>query len=154
MQGWLRAGLIGALILIVLDLLGLIPFAICFTWPLALLTYALVGVLAASYMPPVREASAAAGQGALAALVASLGGGIVWLIINVIQASTGSMVRAFNQMPPQLQQQLHDSGISPGIAFGVGGVSIFSTVCCSIGVLVAVALGALGGAIYAASKPR
>lgn len=154
MQGWLRAGLIGVLILVVLDLLGLIPFAVCFTWPLGLLTYVLVGVLAASYMPPVRDAGAAAGQGALAALVASLGGGLVWIVINVIQASAGGMARAFNQIPPQLQQQLYDSGISPNFALGVGGVSIFSSICCSIGVLVAVALGALGGAIYAASKPR
>jgi len=154
MQGWLRAGLIGVLILVVLDLLGLIPFAVCFTWPLGLLTYVLVGVLAASYMPPVRDAGAAAGQGALAALVASLGGGIVWLIISVIQASAGGLAQAYNQMPPQLLQQLRDSGISPNFFFGVGGVSIFGTICCSVGVLVAVALGALGGAIYAASKPR
>ena len=45
MTGWLKAGLIGVLVLIVLDLIGLIPILGCITIPLALITYIVVGVL-------------------------------------------------------------------------------------------------------------
>lgn len=70
MSAWLKAGLVGIAILIVLNLIGLIPFLGCITAPLSLTAYIVVGVLAASYMPPKRETGTAAGQGALAAVVA------------------------------------------------------------------------------------
>ena len=89
MPGWLKAGLIGAAVLVLLNLIGLIPLLGCITLPLTVLTYGVIGGLAASYLPPVRAAGQGAGQGALAALVAALVGGIVGLIIAVIQASLG-----------------------------------------------------------------
>jgi len=70
MAAWLKGGLVGIVILIVLNLVGLIPFLGCITAPLSLAAYVVVGLLAASYMPPKRETGTAAGQGALAAIVA------------------------------------------------------------------------------------
>jgi len=66
MAAWLKGGLVGIVILIVLNLVGLIPFLGCITAPLSLAAYVVVGLLAASYMPPKRETGTAAGQGALA----------------------------------------------------------------------------------------
>ena len=77
MSPWLKAGLIGGAVLIVLNLLGLIPCVGLITCILGVLAYAGIGALAAYWMPPVRVAGQAAGQGALAALVAGLIGGVV-----------------------------------------------------------------------------
>jgi hypothetical protein len=154
MPAWLRAGLIGAGILIILDLIGLIPFIGCVTIPFTLLAYALIGAMAASYLPPMREVSAATGQGALAASLAALGGGLVSLLIAAIQASSGSMAQVLAQLPPELRRQLLESGIDPNLFLGPVGATIGGGMCCTIGILFAAVLGAVGGAIYASSKPK
>ncbi len=157
MSGWLKAGLIGVAILIVLNLIGLIPFLACITAPLSWITYVVVGVLAASYMAPRREAGKAAGQGALAALLASFGGGIVSTIIGVIRGAIGGaaqLPQIMQQIPPELRGQVRDLGIPAEFLAGAGGAAICGSMCCLVGVFVAAALGAIGGAIYAAVKPE
>lgn len=160
MSGWLKAGLIGVAILIVLNLIGLIPFLACITAPLSWITYVVVGVLAASYMAPRREAGKAAGQGALAALLAGFGGGIVSAIIGAIRAATGGVTQygeMMSQIPPDVIRELRNAGISPDMVAGVGGIGgaiVCGSMCCLVGVFVAAALGAIGGAIYAAVKPE
>ena len=158
MSGWLKAGLIGAIILFVLDVLNIIPILGCITLPLTLIVYVAIGVLAASYMPPKRQSGAGAGQGALAALVASLIGGIMNIIIVAVRASIGSPGRALAKIPPQILRQLHDAGIDPKMLTGMGaglGLSIGGgMICCTIGLFIAAILGAIGGAIYAATKPE
>jgi len=47
---------------------------------------------------------------------------------------------------------MRTTGISPKLLFGVGGGAIFGSLCCSVEILLAAALGAFGGAIYAAIK--
>ena len=157
MAPWLKAGLIGAGVLIVLNLLGLIQFISCLTLPLTILAYLGVGVLAASYQPPPRQAGAAAGQGALAALVAGIIGGLVGWVITLIQGATGAAAQAIAQLPPEMLQQLEmlqaDTGLTPQALAGFGAL-VGGGICCSVGVLLAVALGAAGGAIYAAIKPQ
>lgn len=152
MTGWLKAGLIGAGVLVVLNLLGLIRFVSCLVIPLTLLAYVGIGVLAASYMPPPRAAGSAAGQGALAAIVASVIGGIVQWILTAVQASTVNVADVISQLPPETLQQLEQAGIDPATLFGGGVAALAGFICCSVGVLVAVALGAVGGAIYGAAK--
>ncbi len=152
MPGWLKAGLIGAVVLVVLTLLGLIPIVSCLVIPLTLLAYAGIGALAASYMPPPRAAGQAAGQGALAATVASVIGGIAQWILTAVQASTVNIAEAISQLPPETLQQLEDAGVDPALFFGGGMAAVVGFICCSVGVLVAVALGAVGGAIYAAAR--
>jgi len=153
MPGWLKAGLIGAAMLVLLNLIGLIPLLVCITLPLTILAYAVIGGLAASYLPPVRTAGQGAGHGALAALIASLIGGVVGLIIGVIQASLVDTAQILSQLPPEFQQVIRDSGISPSFLAGAGGATIRGSICCGVGMLIAASLGAIGGAILAAAKP-
>ncbi len=166
MSGWLKAGLIGLGILVVLGLLGLIPFIGLCTIPLRWITYIVVGVLAASYMLAPRDTGEAAKQGALAAVVASAGGGLVNLVITMIGAATGGaaqFTQIFQEMPPEVMQQLRDSGIPPELLFGpggtaaggaaaIGGAAICGSMCCVGGIVLAAALGALGAWVYANSK--
>jgi hypothetical protein len=157
MNAWLKAGLIGIAILVVLNLIGLIPFVNCIVAPLSWITYIVVGVLAASYMLPRRDAGKAAGQGALAGVIAGLGGGIVSFIIAMIRSATGGaaqVLQVLEQLPPELRYQMRDLGVGPELLAGVGGVAVCSSLCCIGGILLAAALGAIGAAIYAAAKPE
>jgi hypothetical protein len=160
MPSWLKAGLIGAAILIVLNLLGLIKFVSCLVIPLRWITYIVVGVLAASYMLPGREAGKAAGQGALAAVLASFLGGLVNFIISLIRGATTNVDQVaqaldqLNQISPEFARQVQDFGVGPEFFAGVGSVAICGTICCFGGILLAAALGAIGAAIYASAKPE
>ncbi len=157
MSPWLKAGLIGAVVLIGVQLLGLNPFLACFTGLLSLATYLVIGVLTAAYTPPPRDAGRIAGQGALSALLASLIGGITSLVIGLIQAATGGAAQAaqvLRQLPPEIVDVLRDSDIPLRFVFGVGGAAIGGSLFCVIGLVMAAVLGAIGGAIYAGIKPE
>lgn len=146
-----KAGLIGAAVAVVLALLGLIPCLGCIASLLALVLYVGVGVLTARWMEPPREPGKAAGQGAVAGLVAALGWGITNLVISVIRFAVGggqaAVMRQFRQLPPELRESWRDLGFDPSTLasplVGVGG----SALCCGLALLLAAALGAAGGAI-------
>ena len=87
-QPWLRAGLIGAGVIIVVNLLGLLPGVGGLSLPLQLIALAGVGVLAASFMLPRREAGRGAGQGALAGLLTGVASGIVIVIMVAVGLSS------------------------------------------------------------------
>ena len=153
MSPWLKAGLIGAIILVVLSLLGAIPVAgvSCLTIPLTLLAYLGIGVLAASYMPPPCESGPAAGQGALAGLLAAIIGGLVTMVITIARsAMTGA--QALSQIDPSMLRQLQDAGIPPELIAGPLGGAVAGSLCCGAGILFAMVLAAIGGAVYAAAK--
>lgn len=162
MSAWLKAGLIGGAILFVLDIIGQIPIICCCIPLLMLIVYIAVGVMAASYMPPPRDSGKAAGQGALAAVVASVIGGAINLIISVVRVafwSTTQMGQAWTDIPPEVRYLLRDMGIEPEIitevgnfAAGIGGTTICGSICCLGGVIIAAILGAIGAAIYASTK--
>lgn len=153
MTPWLKSGLIGALALIVINLVGIIPLAGCCTFPLTLIAFFVVGLLAAYWMEPPRVAGPAAGQGALAALIAGIVSGILALLIAIVQTSLTDMSFYLQQIPPEIRAQMLDAtGIPPRLLFGVGGGAIFGSLCCSVEIILAAALGAFGGAIYAAIK--
>lgn len=157
MPGWLKAGLIGGAVVFVLDLLGLIPFIACVTLPLSLVIYPIVGGLAASYLPTPRMTGQGASQGALAAVVAGLIGETIRMIIGLISTAMGGTAQALSQIPPETFEQLGDLGISPEMFAGAGSLGISAvcgSICCGIGVLIAAALGAIGGLIFAAAKPE
>jgi len=157
MKPWLKAGLIGAAIMVVLNVMnllnlpGAITCCVCILWPVV---YAGIGALAASFMPPVRDSGTAAGQGALAAALAQFGGGIVLTIITAIQGTTASQV-----LPPELIQQWQSAGLDPAVLQNVfdklsgptGGI-LTGGICCIGGMIVAAILGALGGLIFASIK--
>ena len=152
MSPWVKAGLIGGAVVVVLNLLGLIPCAGLVFCGLGILAYAGVGALAAYWMPPVRMAGQAAGQGALAAGLASIIGGIVNWIVVTIQFAATDTATILQAIPPESLQQLRDAGIDPATLAGTGTGAATGGICCGAGFLIAVVLGAVGGAILAAVK--
>jgi len=151
----LKAGLIGAGIILVLTLLGQIPTVGCVCCGLSWLAYAGIGALAGFFLTPPRAAGAGAGAGAIAGLISGAVGGIVWIIIMAIQVAfigTGDIMSAID---PQTMRQLLELGVDPQMFStfsGVGGVAIAGGMCCLTGLAVGAGLGAAGGAIFAASK--
>ena len=147
----LKAGLIGAAVAVVFALLGMVPCLGCITSLLALVLYVGVGVLTATWMEPPRDASKGAGGGAVAGLITALAGGITNLIISVVRFTVGggqaAIMRQFRQLPPELREPWRDLDIDPRVlaspGFAIGG----SALCCGLGLLLAAALGAAGGAI-------
>lgn len=154
-QPWLRAGLIGAGAVIVVNLLSLVPVLNCLSLPLQLLVLAGVGVLAASFMAPRRESGRAAGQGALAGLVTGLVGGIAAVIMASIGfATAGGSQALLSALPPEILQQYSQMGIDPSTILTSGAVTSLVAACCLPGSLLGGALlGALGGLVFAAAKP-
>jgi hypothetical protein len=152
MSPWLKAGLIGAAVIVVLNLVGLIPCVGFFTCILSLLAYVCIGALAGYFVPPLREAGAGAGQGALAAVLAALIGGIVNTIVVAVQFALTDSAAIMSQIPAESLRQIQEVGMdpsmftSPGFGIGVG------SVCCLVGLVLAALLGAIGGAIFAAIK--
>jgi hypothetical protein len=152
MSPWLKAGLVGAGVLVVLDLVGLIPFIGCVTLLLSIVAYLGIGMLAAYWMPPPRMAGSGAGQGALAAVLAALIGGAVSTIIAVIQFAVADTAAILSQVPAESLQQLEEMGIDPSFLVGPGAGAMYGSVCCLIGLILAAILGAVGGAVFAGLK--
>jgi hypothetical protein len=156
MSPWLKAGLIGGAVLIVLNLLGLIPCVGLITCVLGVLAYAGIGALAAYWMPPVRMPGQAAGQGALAALVAGLIGGVVNTVVIFIQTSIMGSSQILSQLPPETLQQLTEAGVDPQMLetfVGPAGALAGGSMCCIGGLILAAILGAIGGAVFAGIRP-
>ena len=157
MSPWLKAGLIGGAALIVLNLLSLIPIVGLVFCLLGMLAYIGIGVLAAYWIPPLREAGQAAGQGALAAALAALIGGIVNTITTTIQMTLTDTAAIISQMPAESLQHLEDVGIDPNLFVGTGAGALSGalcgSICCVAGLILAAILGAIGGAIFAGIKP-
>jgi len=153
MASGVKAGLIGAAAGIVLGLLSMIPAIGCCFSVLSLLVYVLAGVLAALWIPPIRTAGAGAVQGAIAGLITGIGSSVVGVIRAVILAVTskGSVI------DPATMEQLRELGaeIDPKVLefmTGAGGALLSGALCCVGGLALGVALGAAGGAIFAAAK--
>ncbi len=151
MSASLKAGLIGAAVAVVLALIGLVPCLGCITSILALVLYIGVGVLAATWMQPPRDAGKGAGSGAVAGLITALGGGITNVIVSAIRFTVGggqaAVMRQFRQLPPEFREPWRDLGIDPSVLAQPGWAIGSSALCCALGLLLAAALGAAGGAI-------
>jgi hypothetical protein len=165
MSGWLKAGLIGAVIFVVFRALAglmtaLVPYLCCCTLPLEWVVYGLVGgcigALAAHWMIPVRSLGPAAVQGALAAAIAAGIGGILGIGMSVVQAAVlGPMqiAEATRQLPPEWVEQMMGAGFDPTVlSGGVVETMVCGATCCSVSFLIAVAAGALGGLVYAGAR--
>ncbi|MGD2205276.1 MAG: hypothetical protein PVH17_00740 [Anaerolineae bacterium] len=153
MSPWLKAGLVGAVVLVVLNLLGLIPCVGLITCILGLFAYVAIGALAAYWMPPIRMAGPAAGQGALAAGLAAVIGGIVNAIVMLIRTAIVGSAEILSQIPPETLRQLEQAGVDPQMFrqfVGPGGALLGGSICCIGGLILAVILGAIGGAAFAA----
>jgi hypothetical protein len=89
-------------------------------------------------------------------LITALAGGIANLIISAVRFTVGggqaAMMRQLEQLPPEVIDQLRDLGVRPGAFASPGWAIGGSAVCCGLGLLVAAALGAAGGAIAVSLK--
>jgi hypothetical protein len=153
---WLRAGLIGAGILLVLSLLGLVPLVSCIAPILQLLAFIGIGALAGSYLPPRREGGRAAGQGALAGLIAGLVGAVASTLLSAVgMANAGGTAAILQQLPPETLQQFEQAGLDPAMFLNTGTIAGATALCClPTGLIAGALLGALGGLIYASAKPE
>jgi hypothetical protein len=151
---FLKAGIYGGIALLVLNLLGLIPYIGLCTLPLGLIVYAAAGWLAASWTPAPRTPGSAAGQGALAGLIAGLIAGILQVLLAPVSMALSGGTEAFlRMMPAENLQQLEQVGIDPNALFGAGTFAGVMLVCCLPATLIIGAgLGALGGVIYASTR--
>lgn len=152
MSPWIKAGLIGGAVVAALNLLGLIPCVAIVSCALGLLIYAGAGALAAYWMPPLRAAGPAAGQGALAGGLAALVGGIVNAIAATIQLAVADTATILSQIPPESLEQLEAAGIDPAAFTGPAAGAVYGSICCLGGLVLGAILGAIGGAIFAAVK--
>lgn len=160
MRPWLKAGLIGGAVLGVLTILQSLgtffPQASsvisCCTCILYLLAYPGVGVLAAYWLTPPRTAGEGAKEGALAGVIAGAVDAAVTFIMALITGAAGAQQaqQALQQMPPEVLQGLEEMGLK-GL-FSPAGFAAMSCVGGICGLLWAVAMGAVGGAILAAVK--
>jgi hypothetical protein len=154
-QAGLKAGLIGGAIVALLQLVGLIPFGClgCFIWIPSWATYVGVGALAAYWLPIPRSVGDGAGTGAIAGIVTGIIGGIFSMIVSGINfAITGGSAAILSQIPQESLDALRDAGLDPATFTGFGAVLGISAFCCVVSMVIAVALGAIGGAIFAAAK--
>jgi hypothetical protein len=108
-------------------------------------------------MPPVREAGPAAGQGALAAVLAALIGGIVNIFLIVIQNAVMGTEQILSAIPPEAMAQFEQAGMDPQMLetfVGPLGATVSGSICCGGGLVLAAILGAIGGAVFAGIQPE
>ena len=153
MSNWLKAGLIGAGVIVGLQIVELIPGAACCTWIPEWVTYGCVGALAAYWMTPTRIAGPAAGQGALAGLIAGAIGGAVGVVLSVLSTAVLGTAGFLSQIPPDALRGMQDAGFDPDFIFAPFGMAFCGSICCAVGLAIAAGLGALGGIIFVAIRP-
>ena len=168
MTSWVKAGLIGGVVLSLLYLLnvlsnyiapgGTVALACCCAM---MVVYLLVcggtGALAAHWLPAPRDAGTAAGRGAMAGGLAGLIGGAVNAVAMLIQSATLDYASVISEMPPETLDALKQLGITTDMLESSGGTIgglLSGACCCGVGVIVALILGAIGGAIWAAVRPN
>jgi len=156
MKPGVKAGLIGGAAVVVLNLIGLVPVLGCIAIPLQLLFYIGIGVLAAHWMAPRRQGGPAAGQGAIAGLIAAAIGGIVSVALAPVSlAMSGGPQAILSQLPPDSLRALQSAGIDPAALIGPGTTAGLTAICClPLGLLFGAGLGALGALILAGIKPE
>lgn len=153
----LKAGLIGAAVILVLTLLNQIKIGGlgCLCCPITLLAYAGIGVLAGAFLTPPRTAGSGAGAGAIAGLISGVVGGLVWVIVMFIQMSTMNTADILSSIPPDTLRQLQELGVDPetfALLSGTGGAAIAGGIFCLSSLASGAGLGAIGGAIFSAVK--
>jgi hypothetical protein len=148
----LKVGAIGGAVSGAVALLNMLPgpyFCLaCIILILYLLTFLGSGVLAAYWLPPPKNVAVGARAGAIAGAVAGFSGGVVNTIIVVVRSALGEKLLAETQVG-----QLVDMGFHSGLLdflLGPIGSGVVGTACCVGGLVIAAALGAMGGVILAA----
>lgn len=160
-QAGLKAGLIGGVIAVVLALIGLIPcvgWAICCLGSLVLMVG--VGALAVNFGgSEIATSTEGAGAGAIAGAITAFIGGAVNMVVGLVRAAilgATAATSALGQIPPEAWRALRDLGIEPSLfvrwTTGFGGQLVGGSLCCLMGIVIAVVLGALGGLLWKTMK--
>jgi hypothetical protein len=152
MSPWLKAGIVGAVVMVVLTLMTLVPVAGMLCCALWFVAYAVSGALAAHWMPRPRIATQAAAQGAGAAALAAFAGGLVWTLISAVTMRGVDAAAVVSQMPDFYQQFIQQQGITPEMLQGYlspGFAALAGGLCCGGQLIVAALVGAVAGAIVA-----
>jgi len=120
MRPWLKAGLVGSVVLSVLTVLTTLMYVLppeagaiagcCVCLPF-FLVYPAIGVLAAFWTPPPRSAGQGARAGALAGLVAGVVDGVVTVVWMLGLVLLGISERYLAQFPPEAIYTLKESGL-------------------------------------------
>jgi len=159
MKPWLKAGLIGGVVLSVLTILTSVSSLLspevgcvvgcCLCIP-SLLAYLGIGALAALWLPAPRTAGTGAKEGAIAGVVAGAINGLISVVMTVA-TGTGMYQQAFQQLPPESLYALEEMGLM-NLFSSTAGLAALG--CCGglVGILWAAVWGAVGGAILAATK--
>jgi hypothetical protein len=148
-----KAGLVGAAVAVLLSLMRLVPCIGCIASILGLALYVGAGVLAAYWLTPPRTTGDGAGAGAVAGVITALAGGVVSLIVGVIQFTLmGGPEAVMHEIPAESLRQLERAGIDPRLFVSLGGVIGIEATCCLAGLVIAAVLGAIGGMIMASAK--
>jgi len=149
----IKAGLLGGLVAAVVGLLTIIPLFACLSLPLQLLAYAGAGAAAAAWLPASGRGGSKVGAGAIAGLIAGLIGGLARMATGLISYTiAGGPAQILSQLPPESLQAFRQAGMDPSTLFGTGTVTAISGMCCALGSVIALGLGALGAAIYPTSR--
>jgi hypothetical protein len=153
----LKAGLIGAAVVLVLTLLAQIPvsYVCCGCTAIQWLAYAGIGVLAGIFLTPPRNAGAGAGAGAIAGVISGVVSGLVWTVVLIIQMLLTGAGDILAGLDPQTIRQMEELGWDPATAAWLSGglgIAIVSGGCCLANLAVGAGLGAVGGAILGAAK--
>jgi len=155
MKTWLKAGLVGGVVGIVLTLPAFLAFYIpvglgLFISSCAsivfLLLYPGVGMLAAFWLPKPRVTKQGAIDGALAGLIAFGIDSIATILLTLIVAWTGGLEQYMAQFSPYMSSDAFATTNAVTIATIAG----FSC----INVLIGVFSSALGGLVFASVKPN
>lgn len=157
----LKAGVIGAAIVAVLQLVGLIPIPCvgCFICLLGWAVYVGAGALAAYWLPVPRSAGDGAGAGAIAGVVTGLVGGIFGMIASGLQyamfGGREAMMQgldAWFEVFPEMQNSLLEMGLSTDMLASIEFTLASRALCCIGGMVIAAVLGAIGGVIFASTQ--
>jgi hypothetical protein len=149
----LKAGLIGAAVILVVTLLSQILQDPGYCRLLTYLTYAAIGALAGFFCDPPRTAGSGAAAGAIAGLIsgmASVASGLIWGIIQVAVAGPENLLST----GPEMMRELTELGNHPEALLEIGGIAFAGCLCCLGGLAADAGLGAVGGLIFAALRPE
>ncbi|MBL7201502.1 MAG: hypothetical protein ISS56_15290 [Anaerolineae bacterium] len=108
----LKAGLIGAAVMVVVTLLNQFILPLTGLWSflacgISIVLYFGFGVLAGWFLEPERTAGKGAKAGAIAGLVSAVVGGVVGAVIMLVRVMTGGQIPGLD---PQQMQMLAESG--------------------------------------------
>ena len=155
-KAWLKAGLAGAGVAIVLQILGIIPCVNCLILPITCTAWFIIplasGYLAATWAKVARdEFQKGALEGVYTGLVL---GGVSGLVSIPIQMVSTLINKGQNAALSALDEQDVDYSSFVDIPAGMAGAMICGAIGCGIGIVIDVLLAALGSIIKVAVSKK